>query len=104
MQKRESGIEMINFYEFSKQSRCDISLSGVYSFMVQHPYMKIQKVVNEQKEKNFVVRVHYIDPRRDKVIIHTFNFYRSTEAQEAHDFINKVADTFHATISGDLIF
>ena len=95
---------MMSYDEVRKQPRADVALMNVYSYMALHPFTVIQKIENEPMEKVFCVRVFYKDCRSGKSPIVSFNFYRSTEAQEAHDFINKVADTFHATISGDLIF
>ncbi len=95
---------MINFYEFSKQSRCDTSLCGVYSYMIHNPYTVIKKVVNEPKERHFVVRVHFYDTKRDKPNIISYGFYRRTESQEANDFINCLCDTFHVSPSGDPVF
>ncbi len=95
---------MMNFDEVRKQSRADVALMNVFSYMAMHPFTVIQKVQNEPIEKVFCVRVFYKDCRSGKSPVVSFNFYRSTEAQEADRFINTLCDEFHISATGDPVF
>lgn len=94
----------MNFDEVRKQSRADVALMNVFSYMAMHPFTVIQKVQNEPIEKVFCVRVFYKDCRSGKSPVVSFNFYRSTEAQEADRFINTLCDEFHISATGDPVF
>lgn len=95
---------MMSYDEVRKQSRSDIALMNVYSYLALHPFTVIQKIENEPMEKVFCIRVFYKDCRSGKSPIVSFNFYRSTEAQEADIFINTLCDEFHISATGDPVF
>lgn len=95
---------MMTYDEVRSQSRCDIALMNVYSFMAMRPSYFIWKVENEPMEKVFCVRVFYQNSRTGNKQIHSYNFYRSTEAEEADRFINTICDEFHTTLTGDPVF
>lgn len=95
---------MMSYDEVRKQPRSDIALMSVYSYMALHPFTVIQKIENEPMEKVFCIRVFYRDCRSGKSPIVSFNFYRSTEAQEADRFINAIRDEFRISATGDPVF
>lgn len=95
---------MMTYDEVRSQSRCDIALMSVYSFMAMRPSFFIWKIENEPMEKVFCVRVFYQNGRTGIRQIHSFNFYRSREAEEADRFINTLCDEFHVSATGDPVF
>ena len=95
---------MMSYDEVRKQPRADVALMNVYSYMALHPFTVIQKIENEPMEKVFCIRVFYRDCRSGKSPIVSFNFYRSTEAQEADRFINAICDEFRISATGDPVF
>lgn len=95
---------MMSYDEVRKQPRADVALMNVFSYMAMHPFTVIQKIENEPMEKVFCIRVFYRDCRSGKSPIVSFNFYRSTEAQEADTFINTLCDVFHISATGDPVF
>lgn len=84
----------MDYQEIRKMSRSDICFYNVATFKILHPRLFLQKVVIQYFEKAITVRLFYFDERLNKRLIHNYNFFISSEAIEAENFISLIRDNF----------
>ena len=84
----------MDYQEIRKMSRSDICFYNVATFKILHPRLYIQKVVVQYFEKSITVRLFYFDERLNKRLIHNYNFFISSEAIEAENFVSLIRNNF----------
>lgn len=95
---------MYSLSEINDMRRSEQAFLNVASYCSLYPASYIDRVVVEEMDHVYCVRVFYINNRTNKQFIHSFNFYRLAECKEAERFIELLRENFsNLTVTGDPI-